>query len=172
MFALLFIIIMFSVVAAISFYRLIAVYSVKIAAYALDYALVFGVSAFYVHQALTSKVMGSWIIYAIDGVVALLATLLYGIIILVIHHRLPKMSSVLNFIIVVVGVSIAFPLALDFISSILKIFGTVKDSFTQISLFGNQTGNLVLNYGIILLLAIPVYMGRMRYLNQEVKNEV
>lgn len=46
--------------------------------------------------------------------------------------------------------SIAFPLALD-LPSVLKVFGVVKESFTQITLFENQTGNTILNYGIILV---------------------
>ena len=32
-----------------------------------------------------------------------------------------------------------------------------------------RSGNTILNYGIILVLAIPVYRGRMKYLNGENK---
>ena len=110
-----------------------------------------------------------WMVYVLDIGVGILATLAYGILIVVIHNKLPKISSLLNLVISIIGMSIAFPLALDLISSVLKVFGVVKESFTQITLFENQTGNTILNYGIILVLAIPVYRGRMKYLNGENK---
>jgi len=154
-----------SVVAAITLFKLIAEYSVKISAYAVDFALVFGLSAYYVHQFIVNKMVTGWMVYVLDIGVGILTTLAYGILIVVIHNKLPKISSVLNLVISIIGMSIAFPLALDLISSVLKVFGVVKESFTQINLFSNPTGNTILNYGIILILAIPVYRGRMKYLN-------
>ena len=165
MYAILLMVIALSVVAAITLFKLIAEYSVKISAYAVDFALVFGLSAYYVHQFIVNKMVTGWMVYVLDIGVGILATLAYGILIVVIHNKLPKISSVLNLVISIVGMSIAFPLALDLISSVLKVFGVVKESFTQINLFSNQTGNTIFNYGIILILAIPVYSGRMKYLN-------
>ena len=169
MYAILFMVIAFSVVAAITLFKLIAEYSVKISAYAIDFALVFGPSTYYIHQFVANKMVTGWMVYVLDIGVGILATLAYGILIVFIHNKLPKISSVLNLIISIIGISIAFPLALDLISSILKVFGVVKESFTQITLFENQTGNTILNYGIILILAIPVYRRRMKYLNGEDK---
>ena len=169
MYAILLMVIAFSVVAAITLFKLIAEYSVKISAYAIDFALVFGLSAYYIHQLVISKMVTGWMVYVLDIGVGILATLAYGILIVVIHNKLPKISSLLNLVISIIGMSIAFPLALDLISSVLKVFGVVKESFTQINLFSNQTGNTILNYGIILVLAIPVYRGRMKYLNGENK---
>ena len=169
MYAILLMVIAFSVVAAITLFKLIAEYSVKISAYAIDFALVFGPSTYYIHQFVANKMVTGWMVYVLDIGVGILATLAYGILIVFIHNKLPKISSVLNLIISIIGISIAFPLALDLISSILKVFGVVKESFTQITLFENQTGNTILNYGIILILAIPVYRRRMKYLNGEDK---
>ena len=169
MYAILLMVIAFSVVAAITLFKLIAEYSVKISAYAIDFALVFGLSTYYIHQFVANKIVTGWMVYVLGIGVGTLATLAYGILIVVIHNKLPKISSVLNLIISIIGMSIAFPLALDLISSVLKVFGVVKESFTQITLFENQTGNTILNYGIILVLAIPVYRGRMKYLNGENK---
>lgn len=165
MYAILFMVIAFSVVAAITLFKLIAEYSVKISAYAIDFALVFGLSTYYIHQFVPNKMVTGWMVYVLDIGVGILATLAYGILIVFIHNKLPKISSVLNLIISIIGMSIAFPLVLDLISSILIVFGVVKESFTQITLFENQTGNTILNYGIILILAIPVYRRRMKYLN-------
>ncbi len=170
MYAILFMVIAFSVVAAITLFKLIAEYSVKISAYAIDFALVFGLSTYYIHQFVPNKMVTGWMVYVLDIGVGILATLAYGILIVFIHNKLPKISSVLNLIISIIGMSIAFPLALDLISSILIVFGVVKESFTQITLFENQTGNTILNYGIILILAIPVYRRRMKYLNNSVKH--
>ena len=165
MYAILLMVTALSVVAAITLFKLIAEYSVKISAYAVDFALVFGLSAYYVHQFIVNKMVTGWMVYVLDIGVGILTTLAYGILIVVIHNKLPKISSVLNLVISIIGMSIAFPLALDLISSVLKVFGVVKESFTQINLFSNPTGNTILNYGIILILAIPVYRGRMKYLN-------
>src|SRR5574344_851746 len=154
MYAILLMVIAFSVVAAITLFKLIAEYSVKISAYAIDFALVFGLSGYYIHQFVANKIVTGWMVYVLDIGVGILATLAYGILIVVIHNKLPKISSVLNLIISIVGMSIAFPLALDLITSILKVFGVVKESFTQINLFSSQTGNTIFNYGIILILAI------------------
>ena len=170
MYAILLMVIAFSVVAAITLFKLIAEYSVKISAYAIDFALVFGLSTYYIHQFVPNKMVTGWMVYVLDIGVGILATLAYGILIVFIHNKLPKISSVLNLIISIIGMSIAFPLALDLISSILIVFGVVKESFTQITLFENQTGNTILNYGIILILAIPVYRRRMKYLNNSVKH--
>lgn len=169
MLAILILSISLSVFAAITLFKLVSIYSVKLSAYALDFLLVFGVSAIYAHQLFINKLVSGWMVYACDIAVALLITLAYGILILIIHNKLPKVSYVLNFFIVLIGVSVAFPLALDLVSSLLKVLGVVKDSFTQISLFGNQTGNTILNYGIIVILAIPVYLGRMKYLNSDIR---
>ena len=169
MYAILLMVIALSVVAAITLFKLIAEYSVKISAYAIDFALVFGLSTYYIHQFVANKIVTGWMVYVLGIGVGILATLAYGILIVVIHNKLPKISSVLNLVISIVGMSIAFPLALDLISSILKVFGVVQESFTQITLFDNQTGNTILNYGIILILAIPVYRGRMKYLNGDTR---
>ena len=169
MYAILLMVIAFSVVAAITLFKLIAEYSVKISAYAIDFALVFGLSTYYIHQFVPNKMVTGWMVYVLDIGVGILATLAYGILIVVIRNKLPKISSLLNLVISIIGMSIAFPLALDLISSVLKVFGVVKESFTQITLFENQTGNTIVNYGIILVLAIPVYRGRMNYLNGENK---
>lgn len=169
MYAILLMVIALSVVAAITLFKLIAEYSVKISAYAIDFALVFGLSTYYIHQFVANKIVTGWMVYVLDIGVGILTTLAYGILIVVIHNKLPKISSMLNLVISIVGMSIAFPLALDLISSILKVFGVVQESFTQITLFDNQTGNTILNYGIILILAIPVYRGRMKYLNGDTR---
>ena len=84
MYAILLMVIAFSVVAAITLFKLIAEYSVKISAYAIDFALVFGLSAYYIHQLVISKMVTGWMVYVLDIGVGILATLAYGILIVVI----------------------------------------------------------------------------------------
>lgn len=72
---------------------------------------------------------------------------------------------VLNFFIVLIGVSVAYPMALDFISAVLKMLGIVKDTFTELSLFENGLWNKILHYLIIFILALPIFGSRIKYLN-------
>ena len=150
---------------AISLYKMLAVSTVKIAAFAIDFALVFLLTCFYGHSFIGTKLATGNLVYLIDIALGIIATLAYGVLIILLHSRLPKVSMVLNFFIVLIGVSVAYPLALDFISAVLKMLGIVKDTFTELSLFENGLWNKILHYLIIFILALPIFGSRITYLN-------
>ncbi len=157
---------------AISLYKMIAVSSVKIAAFAIDFALIFILVCFYGHSLLVGKLDVGNLIYLIGVMLGIVSILAYGIAIMVLHIKLPKISKFLNLLVVFIGVSVAYPLALDFFSALLKMLGIVKNTFTRLHLLDSQIANNFIHYLIIFLLALPVYKARMKYLNSSDNDKV
>ena len=150
---------------AINLYKTIAVSSVKIAAFAIDFALVFAVVAYYSHSLIACKITSGNLMYLADIILGITAMLIYGTLLLLIHNRFSMVSNILNFIIAVIGVSVAYPLALDFISTVFKVLGIIQDTFTRLHILDSQIANNFIHYLIIFLLAIPVCKARTKYLN-------
>jgi hypothetical protein len=172
MYGLLLVAIIGSTLLVFTLLKITTTMSVKIAAYALDFALVFGFACYLTHVNIASKLATGYMVIALDIAVALLATLIYGVLIVIIHNKLPRLSKVLNFIVVVLGVSVAFPLTIDFITSILKVLGIMNTTWTKLTIFADGFMNTVVHNAIIVLLSVPVFIGRMKYLNsKEVHNE-
>lgn len=90
---------------------------------------------------------------------------IYGFITLTIHHLLPKISKVLNYIISVIGVSVAIPLAISFFTAVVNMFNSNIKATNHIQLLNNPTADKIVYIVIFVLLAIPVWNIRMEKLN-------
>lgn len=156
-----------SVLMAITLFKITTTMSVKIAAYTLDFALVFGFACYFAHGLMASNFQVGNLIYLLDIAIGILAALTYGVLLVLIHHFLPRVSKVLNFFAVVLGVSVAFPLAIDFITTILKVIGVMDTTWSKLPIFVDNIKNIVAHNAIIVLLSIPVFIGRMKYLDKE-----
>lgn len=154
-----------SVLMAITLFKIATIMSVKITAYAFDFALVFGFSWYLAHGLLARNFELGNMIYLFDIAIGTFVALTYGVLLVLIHNFFPKFSKVINFVAVVLGVSVAFPLAISFITDILKIVGVMNTSWTRLPIFADTFMNTVIHNAIIILLSIPVFIGRMKYLD-------
>lgn len=154
-----------SISLAISLYRLIAVTSIKISAFALDFALIFFATIYLAHQYLQPSFSSSVATYAIYILMGLTTLFAYGVLILMLHRKFPRMSKAMNFFIVLVGISVAFPLALDFGSAVLKAVGIIKNTVTMLPIFESNSANMFVHYLMIFLISIPTFNARMRYMD-------
>ena len=73
---------------AISLYKMLAVSTVKIAAFAIDFALVFLLTCFYGHSFIGTKLATGNLVYLIDIALGIVATLAYGVLIILLHLSL------------------------------------------------------------------------------------
>src|SRR5699024_4964446 len=94
------------ILSGLVFYYIISIYSVKISAFLIDFIVV-GL-AFYI--SIKDKLD---IKLAIP--ISITVVIIYGILLVLINQKLPRISKLLNYIIAFIGSSVALWLALDFI---------------------------------------------------------
>lgn len=149
----------------VGIYKFIAISSVKVAAFTIDFFLVFFYTIYYLHGLVSVRISSGNVVYFWDVVFGLISVGIYGFIILTIHHLLPKLSKVLNYIISVVGVSVAIPLAISFSTAVVNMFNSNIRATNHIQLLNNPTADKIVYIVIFVLLAIPVWNVRMEKLN-------
>lgn len=146
-------------------YKLIALSSVKFTAFAIDFLLIFFYTIYYLHNLVSVKISSGYAIYFWDFVFGLIAIGIYGSIILTIHHLFPTISKVLNYIISVIGVSVAVPLAISFATATINMFNSNIKTTEHIQLLNNDLADKIVYIVIFVLLAIPVWQTRMEKLD-------
>ncbi|HES9370866.1 TPA: hypothetical protein VPJ02_001748, partial [Streptococcus pyogenes] len=88
----------------------------------------------------------------------------YGILLILINQKLPKISKLLNYIIAFIGSAVALWLALDFITSTLAAFKIIGQTYHQLPITKNMMINSFIHYVIVFLFSIPVFKGRMKFI--------
>ena len=143
------------ILSGIVFYYLISTYSVKISAFLIDFIVV-GLG-FYISikDKLDSKL-------AIP--LSITVVIIYGILLVLINQKLPKVSKFLNYIIAFIGSSVALWLALDFITSTLSAFKIIGQTYHQLPITKSMMINSFIHYVIVFLISIPVFKGRMKFI--------
>ena len=144
------------ILSGIVFYYLITTYSVKISAFLIDFIVV-GLG-FYISikDKLDNKL-------AIP--LSITVVIIYGILLVLINRKLPKVSRFLNYIIAFIGSSVALWLALDFITSTLTAFKIIGQTYHQLPITKNMMINSFIHYVIVLLISLIVYESRMKFIN-------
>lgn len=71
----------------------------------------------------------------------------------------------LNYIISVIGVSVALPLAISFSTAVVNMFNSNIKATDHIQLLNNLTADNIVYIVIFVLFAIPVWNARMEKLN-------
>ena len=143
------------ILSGIVFYYLITTYSVKISAFLIDFIVV-GLG-FYISikDKLDNKL-------AIP--LSITVVIVYGILLVLINQKLPKVSKFLNYIIAFIGSSVALWLALDFITSTLSAFKIIGQTYHQLPIAKNMMINSYIHYVIVFLISIPVFKSRMKFI--------
>lgn len=149
----------------VGLYKLIALLSLKITAFAVDFLLIFIYTTTFMHSAVSVKISSGYVVYFWDIVFGILAMGIYGFLILLIHRLLPIVSKVLNYFITFIGVSVAISLATSFATSFINIFNSNFKPTNHILLLNNVTADKVVYIVIAILIAIPVWNVRMEKLN-------
>lgn len=163
--------IVFSFILFLRVFSLIALYSVKITAFAIDFFLIFFFTIYYIHGLVSVKISSGNAVYFWDFVFGLLAVIIYGVVILFIHHIFPIVSKVLNYVISFLGVSAAIPLAISFATTLINMINSNVKSTEHIQLLNNATADKIVYIVIAILISIPVWNVRMQKLNSEIKEE-
>lgn len=146
-------------------FKIIALSSIKITAFAIDFFLIFFFTIYYLHGLVSVKISSGNAVYFWDFVLGLVAVVIYGVVILFIHHMFPNVSKVLNYVISFVGVSVAIPLAISFATSFINMINSNVKVTDHIQLLNNATADKIVYIVIFVLLAIPVWNIRMEKLN-------
>ncbi|WP_179939776.1 hypothetical protein [Gemelliphila palaticanis] len=73
----------------IGFYKLIALSSLKITVFAVDFLLIFIYTTTFMHSEVSVKISSGYVVYFWDIVFGILAMGIYGFLILLIHRLLP-----------------------------------------------------------------------------------
>lgn len=151
----------------IAFYKMIFIGSVKILSLLPDFFVVFFYGAYYANEWISKPfATGGWV-YAINITVAILMCLLYAMLMIFLMVSVPKIATAINYIIVFMGVMVALPFALGLLQPIFSGFGHPLKT-TKVLLFTkNNNINLFIHYALIGLLAIPIAMKRVKFLNNE-----
>ncbi|HEO0235714.1 TPA: hypothetical protein VA736_002373 [Streptococcus agalactiae] len=146
------------ILSGIVFYYLISTYSVKISAFFIDFIVV-GLG-FYIStkDKLDNKL-------AIP--LSITVVIIYGIMLVLINQKLPKVSKFLNYIIAFIGSSVALWLALDFITSTLIAFKIIGQTYHQLPITKSMMINSFIHYVIVFLISILVFKGRMKFIIEE-----
>lgn len=142
------------ILSGIVFYYLISTYSVKISAFLIDFIVV-GLG-FYISikDKLDNKL-------AIP--LSITVVIIYGILLVLINQKLPKISKLLNYIIAFIGSSVALWLALDFITNTLAAFKIIGQTYHQLPITKSMINSFI-HYVIVFLISIPVFKGRMKFI--------
>ena len=143
------------ILSGVVFYYLISTYSVKISAFLIDFIVV-GLG-FYISikDKLDNKL-------AIP--LSITVVIVYGILLVLINQKLPKVSKFLNYIIAFIGSAVALWLALDFITNTLAAFKIIGQTYHQLPITKNMMINSFIHYLIVFLISIPVFKGRMKFI--------
>lgn len=149
----------------IGFYKLIALSSLKITAFAVDFLLIFIYTTTFMHGVLSVKISSGYVVYFWDIVFGILAMGIYGFLILLIHRVVPIVSKGLNYFITFLGVFVAIRLATSFATSFINIFNSNFKPTDHIQLLNNVTVDKVVYIFLAILIAIPVWNVRMEKLN-------
>ncbi|HGD1239935.1 TPA: hypothetical protein ACINME_001375 [Streptococcus agalactiae] len=144
------------ILTGIVFYYLITTYSVKISAFLIDF-LVVGLG-FYI--SIKDKLDNKSAIP-----LSITVVIIYGILLVLINQKLPKVSKFLNYIIAFIGSSVALWLALDFITNALAAFKIIGQTYHQLPITKSMMINSFIHYVIVFLISIPVYKGRMKFIH-------
>ena len=158
------IIIIFAIIMAIKFYGFLVVLSFKALSFAIDILLVGACAFMYFDKyAVPAMELLSPASYIISGIIAFIAITLYMMLLNLLDNFLPRISSILNYALVCYGLTIAIPFVLQLISPVISIFNNNfnPDSFTNMVFSANKIWNTVLKYGLIALLALPLWHTRM-----------
>ena len=147
-----------AIIMGILFYYLVSTYSVKISAFLIDFIIV----GFSIYFALEHKVS-----LKISIPLSILGVFVYGIILILINQKLPFLGKFINYVAAFIGASVALYLALDFITNALTLVGILKDSFTKIPFTKVDGINTFINYVIAFFISLPIYKGRMKFINGE-----
>ena len=138
----------------------------KLLAFAIDYFVLVFYAIYYFNSAITVKVVsGNWI-YLINTFVGLVTVLLYTLLIKLINEKFPTMSTLLNFVMAFIGVTIAVPFAIGLIAPIIGIF---KPGFAfngDIILSQNHMMNLIYTNLLFVAISLPIWKYRMKKLNE------
>lgn len=105
--------------------------------------------------------------YFWDVLFGLASVVVYGFLMLLLTIYLPKVSKIINFVIVYFGVGIGICLATDFITSLLSIFNSNIEATYRLQFLNNDLANDVFYYVQFLFVSIPVWKKRMDYLAGE-----
>ncbi|HDB3110101.1 hypothetical protein [Helcococcus ovis] len=143
------------ILSGIAFYYLITTYSVKISAFLIDFIVV-GLG-FYI--SLKDKLDNKLAIP-----LSITTVVVYGILLVLINQKLPKVSKFLNYIIAFIGSAVALWLALDFITSTLSAFKIIGQTYHQLPITKSMMLNSFIHYVIVFLISIPVFIGRMKFI--------
>jgi putative conjugative transposon membrane protein len=141
----------------VGMFKLIALFSIKITAFAIDFFLIFFFTIlYYLHWLISVKILSGNAVYFWDFVLGLVAVVIYGVVILFIHHMFPNVSKILNYVISFMGVSVVIPLAISFATSFINMINSNVKATNHIQLFNNATADKIVYIVMFILLAIPV----------------
>ncbi|MBY4977245.1 hypothetical protein [Streptococcus suis] len=112
------------IVAAICLFFFFAKTSVKLTCFAIDFVAVFIYTIYLLHGPVSSKISSGNMIYFWDVLFGLTSIVVYSFLMLLLTIYLPKVSKIINFVIVYFGVGIGICLAIDFITSLLSILNS------------------------------------------------
>lgn len=146
-------------------FELIALSSIKITAFTIDFFLIFFFTIYYLHGLISVKISSGNAVCFWNFVFGLVAVVIYGVVILFIHHIFPNVSKELNYVISFVRVSVAIPLAISFATLFIKMINSNVKTTDNIQLLNNATAVKIVYIVIFILLAIPVWKIRMEKLN-------
>lgn len=90
--------------------------------------------------------------------------IIYGILLVLINQKQPKVIRFLNYIIAFIGSAVALWLALDFITNTLATFKIIGQTYHQLPITKNMKINSFIHYVIVFLISIPVFKGRMKFI--------
>lgn len=155
------------IVAAICLFFFFAKTSVKLSCFAIDFVAVFIYTIYLLHDAISSKISSGNMIYFWDVLLGLASVVVYGFLLLLLTIYLPKVSKIINFVIVYFGVGIGICLATDFITSLLSIFNSNIEATYRLQFLNNHLANDVFYYILFFFVSIPVWKKRMDYLAGE-----
>lgn len=138
------------------FYYLVSTYSVKISAFLIDFVVIGFGTYISIRDKLDNK---------ISIPLSLLVIIIYGIILILLNQKLPKLSKFINYIIAFIGSAVALWLALEFITSVLVTFKITSKTYHQIPFTKTLMINNFIHYVIVFLISIPVFKGRMKFIH-------
>jgi cation transport ATPase len=150
----------------VKLYKNITLFSFKTLAFGVDFFLIFFYSIYFFHPHVAVKLFEGKLQYLLDIAIGVLAILIYGLVILSINDSFPKISSMLNLFIALVGTSIAVPFAIGLLSPIIQIFITGFTFNGDIVLSQNHMLSLFLKYLLFGIVALPVWRYRMSKLEE------
>lgn len=149
----------------IGLYKFVALSSLKITAFTVNFLIIFIYTTTFMHGAVSVKISSDYVVYFWDIVFGILAMGIYGFLILLIHRLIPFVSKGLNYFITFIGVSVAIRLATSFATSFINVFNSNFKPTNHIQLLNNVTADKIVYILIAILIAIPVWNVRMEKLN-------